>query len=426
MKRLFSFVLSALFLFSLCTPCAAQDGPKIENTEYAFIYNPVFDEVLYESKADKVIYPASTVKMMTGIVAIEYYAGRYDTEITVTEEVLALTGGTKISYKLGEVLTVEQLLYGLIVGNGNDAAYALALSVCPTVEEFVALMNEKAKSLGAVDTVYVNPTGVDDTKAQTTVRDVAKIAAYASGMKEYIKYASCERYDMDATNMVGIRTIANKNWLVSRSYVEKYYLTYATGLNAGYTVKGGECCVASATKDGVTIIAVVMYAPTSGLTTTNYAFDDAKNMLKWAYSAYGYERVLSRSEIVCEIPVELSASLDYVALLPQEDVYAFLPLSVDIDAQIERRYTLYEESLTAPVAEGTEAGYMTLYYDGEQIGEVPLVTKSALSKSTALTLWTGAKEILSSLWTVAVVIVLLIFFALVIFANAYLRGRKKR
>ncbi len=426
MKRSISFVLSALFLFSLWLPCAAEDEPKIENTEYAFIYNPVFDEVLYESKADKVIYPASTVKMMTGIVAIEYYAGRYDTKVTITEEVLALTGGTKISYKLGEVLTVEQLLYGLIVGNGNDAAYALALSVCPTVEDFVALMNEKAKGLGALSTVYVNPTGVDDSKAQTTVRDVAKIAAYASGMKEYVKYASCERYDMDPTNMVGIRTIANKNWLVSRSYVEKYYLPYATGLNAGYTVKGGECCVASATKDGVSIIAVVMYAPTSNFNTTNYAFDDAKNMLKWAYSAYGYERVLSRSEIVCEIPVELSASLDYVALLPREDVYAFLPSSVDVNSQIERRYTLYEESLTAPVAEGAEVGYMTLYYDGEQIGEVPLVTKSALSKSTALTLWTGAKEILSSLWTVAVVIALLVFFALVIFANAYLRGRKKR
>lgn len=428
MKRYLCILLSALFIFLTGVPASAEEKNelKIENTEYAFIYNPVFDEVLYESKADKVIYPASTVKMMTGIVSIEYYTGRYDTQITVTREVLDLTGGTKISYKLGEVLTVEQLLYGLIVGNGNDAAYALALSVCPTVEEFVTLMNEKAKSLGASSTVYANPTGVDDTKAQTTVRDVAKIAAYASSMKEYVKYSSCERYDMEATNMSGERTIANKNWLVSRSYVEKYYLSYATGLNAGSTVKGGECCVASATKDGVSVIAVVMYAASSSTETTNYAFEEAVKMLKWAYSSYGYQRVLSASDIVCEVPVELSASYDYVALLPKEDVYAFLPSGVDVDADIERRYTLYEDSLTAPVAEGYETGLMTLYYDGEQIGEVALVTKNSLSRSTALTVWSRVKGVLSGISAVAVMLALLIFFACVIFANAYLRSRNKK
>ena len=424
MKRVVCLALSFLFVLLICPVCRGAEL-KVENTEYAFIYNPVFDEVLYESKADKVIYPASTVKMMTGIIAIEYYAGRYDTEITFNAEMLSLTGGTKISYKEGEVLTVEELLYGLLVGNGNDAAYALALSVCPTVDEFVTLMNEKAKSLGAEHTVYANPTGVDDNKAQTTVRDVAKIAAYASSMKEFIKYSSCERYDMEPTNMVGIRTIANKNWLVSRSYVEKYYLSYATGLNAGSTVKGGECCVVSGTKDGVSIIAVVMYASTSSSPTVNYAFEDAKRMMQWAYSAYGYERILSGSEIVCEIPVDLSASYDYVALLPADDVYAFLPSEVDVTADIERRYTLDEERLTAPVAEGTRVGTMTLYYDGEAVGEVPLVTKNALSRSTTLTVWTWVKDTLSGVGAIVLIAAIIILVACVIFANAYMRGRKR-
>lgn len=424
MKRVICLILSALSLFLMWVPCTAAEL-QIENTEYAFIYNPVFDEVLYESKADKVIYPASTVKMMTGIVAIEYYSGRYDTEITFTEEMLSLTGGTKISYKVGEVLTVEQLLYGLLVGNGNDAAYALALSICPTVDEFVNLMNEKAKGLGADSTVYANPTGVDANKGQTTVRDVAKIAAYASSKKEFIKYSSCERYDMEPTNMVGIRTIANKNWLVSRSYVEKYYLSYATGLNAGSTVKGGECCVVSGVKDGVSIIAVVMYASSSSSPTVNYAFEDAKRMMQWAYSSYGYEKILSRSEIVCEIPVDLSASYDYVALLPKEDAYAFLPSDVDPSSDIERRYTLDTDRLTAPVAEGQIVGKMTLYYDGDAIGEVPLVTKNALSRSTALTLWTWVRNTLSGVGTMVLIIALIILFACVVVANAYMRGRKR-
>ncbi len=426
MKRLLCFVFSALFLCLSALPVGAIEPVKVENTDYAFIYNPVFDEVLYESKADKVIYPASTVKIMTGIIAIEYYGERTDTVITITEEVLELTSGTKLSYKLGERLTVEQLLYGLIVGNANDAAYALALSICPTVEEFVDLMNKKAKSLGAEDTVYANPTGYDDNKAQTTVRDLSKIAAYAAGMKDFIKYSRCERYDMEPTNMVGIRTIANKNWLVSTSYVDKYFLPYATGLNAGYTKNGGECCVVSATKDGVSIIAVVMKAPHTETPTVNYAFEDAKNMLKWAFSAYGYQKVLGTSEIVCEIPVSLSAEHDYVALLPGEDVYAFLPSDIDVEEDIERRYTLYEESLTAPFPEGREVGVMTLHYNGEEIGRAPLVTKMAMARSSALAAWTYIKGVLTNIWTVVVVIALIVFLGCVILANAYMRGRKKK
>ncbi|MBQ7006955.1 MAG: D-alanyl-D-alanine carboxypeptidase, partial [Oscillospiraceae bacterium] len=304
--------------------------------------------------------------------------------------------------------------------------YALALSISPTLEDFVHLMNEKAKSLGADSTVYTNPTGIDDSKGQTTVRDVAKIAAYAAANKEYIKYSSCERYEMAPTNMVGVRTIANKNWLVSRSYVEKYYLPYVTGLNAGSTVKGGECCVASATKDGVTMIVVVMYASTSTIPTTNLAFADAKNMLKWAYSAYGYEKVLSKSDIVCEIPVSLSSSRDYVALLPEEDIYAFMPTDVDITSEVECKYTLDKQELTAPVAEGQKAGQVTVYYKGKELGKTALVTKNALSKSAALTLWTNVKGFLFNFWTVAIAILLLAFFVIVIIANAYIRGRRNR
>lgn len=428
MKRAFCLLLSFAALFLLCAPCLADEEgpgePLIENTRYAYVYNPVFDTVMYEANADKIIYPASTVKMMTAIIAIEYYSGRTDTLITFTEEMLSYTGGTKISYKVGEELTVEQLLYGLVVGNGNDAAYALALSVSGTVEDFVALMNKKAAALGAENTHYTNPTGVDDNKAYTTVRDVAKIAAYAAGMEEYLKYSSCERYDMAPTNMVEARTIANKNYLVSRSYTTNYYLEYATGLNAGSTVKGGECCITSATKNGVSIITVAMNAPAASGVNKSHAFADSVTMLEWAYKAYGYERVLTRSDIVCEIPVRMSGSVDYVSLLPENEVYVFLPLSVDIENDIKREYTLYSEYLTAPVEEGQAAGEMTLFYDGEEVGRVTLVAKNALSRSAGLMVLEFFKTVFVNVWGLVLLILVILISVLAVFATAYRRGKR--
>lgn len=166
------FVDTACF----CAVGAAVDEPELDMARFAYVYNTDYDQVLYALNEDKILYPASTAKMMTAILALEYYEGKIDTRITITQEMLDLSGGTVVSYKLGEVLSVEQLLYGLVVANGNDAAYALALSIAGTVDGFVTLMNQKAAALGAKDTRYANPTGVDHNSAYTTAADVARIA----------------------------------------------------------------------------------------------------------------------------------------------------------------------------------------------------------------------------------------------------------
>ncbi len=424
MKRTIVCILCLAALF-LRLPVCAEDGPELASTRYAYVYNPALDTVLYEKNADKVIYPASTVKIMTAILALEYYRGRTDTEITFTEEMLDLSGGTVISYKSGEVLTVDQLLYGLVVGGGNDAAYALALSVSDSVEDFVDLMNQKAAALGAVGTRFTNPTGVDDNRSYTTVRDLAAIASYAAGMKEFLTYSSCERYFMDPTNMAGERTIANRNYLVSRSYVSSFFLSYATGLNAGSTVKGGDCCITSATKDGVTLIAIAMNASRKEGALTNAAFADIKTMLEWGYAAYGYQKVLTRADIVCEIPVDLSAATDYVSLLPAEEVSVFVPSGTDPETEIRREYTLFAERLQAPVEEGQEAGEMVLYYKDREVGRVALVTKNALPRSAGLTLWAWIKGALWNLGGLVAALAVLLFLLILVLANAYRRGRRK-
>lgn len=404
---------------------AADDHPTLSYARFVYCYCVEKDKVLYQNNEEKPLYPASTAKMMTAIIALEYFDDAYDTVITVSEEVVSLTGGTKINYKVGECVTAEQLLYGLIVGNGNDAAYALALSVSDSVDSFVKLMNDKAAALGAENTHFMNPTGVDDAKAYTTAKDVGVIAVYASKMDKYVKISSCEKYHMDPTNMTGERTIANKNYLVSKSYVSTYFLSYATGLNAGSTVKGGNCCVGLATKDGITVVAVVMNVPEKENSTVNSSFYDAKRLIEWAYDAYSYRKVQSKNDIVCEIPVHEAAEADHVALLPENDLLVYLPNDADLTKDIRREYELYDDYLAAPVDEGTAVGKMKLYYGDEYVGEVALITRNSLSRSVGLVLGNKLKKVIFNFWTLIIFVLLCIFAVICILINAYNRGRRR-
>ncbi|MCI8589189.1 MAG: D-alanyl-D-alanine carboxypeptidase [Clostridiales bacterium] len=424
-RKIGCLVILALFVGVMPYMVHAGEAPKLKEARFVCAYNTDYDTMLYAENEDKVVYPASTVKIMTAILSLEYYQGKMDSNITISQEVLDLAGGTLIGFKLDEVLTAEELLYGLIVGNGNDAAYALTLSIAPSVDEFVSLMNQKAEALGAKNTHYTNPTGVDDNGAYTTVADVARIAAYAAKMKSYTTISSCEKYTMGATNMSVERTIANKNYIVSNSYVSTYYLSYATGLNTGMTVKGGNCCVVSALKDGITNVAVVMnVGRTEALKTT--AFADAKALIEWTYQQYRYEKVLTTADIVCEIPVTLSSSTDHVALLPGEDVYVYLPNDADVENDIVRTYELTEKSLRAPVEAGVEAGEMVLYYRDAEVGRVSLVTKNEVEGSIGLKMGAWFRAFFSNLWTLIFIALGVLIVITWILLTAYQRGSRKK
>ena len=428
MKRLCAAAAALIILISSLTAVsvsAADEKPSLAMTRFAYVYNLDDGFVMYEENAEKVIYPASTAKMMTAILALEYYADNYGKVITITEEVVnAAAGGTIISYKTGEQVTVEQLLYGLIVANGNDAAYALAFSIAQTEEAFVALMNEKAKQLGAENTNFVNPTGVDNSLGYTTVRDIAAIACYAARIKKYTEISSAEKYTMSPTNMVGERVMANKNYLTSRSYTTKYYLSYCIGLNAGATVRGGNCCVALASKNGITMLAVAMNVA-DGEGSVNYAFSDCKSMLEWAYDSFGYVKVLSSSEIVYEVPVRYCSSVDYVSLLPKDDVYVFLKKDTDIKSEIRGEYRLFADTLDAPVAEGQTVGEMVLFKGDDEVGRVDLVTKNALSRSGALYAGDKLKKLFFNVWGVICVCVLVLVAVAGVLIKAYSRSRRQ-
>ena len=189
MKRFLALIFSLIFIASLSLPSfAIDDPPEVEKCQSAYLYSFANNRVLYEYNPEKRVYPTSTVKIMTGLLALEHFAGALDTEVTVTKEMLSKVKGNKLSPSLtaGEVVTVEQMLYGCLVGGANDAAYVLAYATSGNVESFITDMNAKAALIGAYSTKYTNPTGMHDDAMYTTARDTAQIAIYAQKNEDFV------------------------------------------------------------------------------------------------------------------------------------------------------------------------------------------------------------------------------------------------
>ncbi len=401
-------------------------GPEVEELEGAYLYNFENDTVLFEYDANEKVYPASTVKLMTAIVAFEYFEGRLDTPITVTSAMLDEVSGNKIGFFEGEVVTVEQMLNCMLVNSANDAAIILAHACAGSTESFVELMNGKAEEIGAYDTHYTNPTGMHSSAMVTTARDTAEIAKYAYGISGFMEITATPKYVMEETNLSDYRNIYNRNCMISKYYSVDYYYSSAIGMNAGATQQGGYaiCAVAEDAEDGLTYLAVVLGADEEDGVTYNYV--NAERMLDWAFSSYGYTKVLTTSQVICEIDVRLSSALDYVTLSPEREISVYLPSSVDPETDIHYSYNTYEDPVDAPVEAGQEVGTITVIYGDEILGSCSLVTTSSIARSEFLYFLDRVGEFTESRFFRATVVSAIVLSILYILAKAGLRERRFR
>jgi len=361
--------------------------PIVEGCTAYYLYNFENDRVLASVGCDEVVYPASAVKLMTGIIAVEELGGDLERKITVTNEMIKNCVGNNLGFKAGEIVTVKDMLYACLVGGANDAALILASTVSENEKTFVDLMNTKASLIGAFDTHYTNPTGIHDPAMVTTGTDTAIIAKYAHSLPLLREIVATPKYVMEKTNMTDFRNIYSRNCLIS-----KYYDTYNTpyryegaiGMNAGYTTASGAVVVATAeNKDGdLSYLAVLMGGSMENGENASYA--GAVTLFNWAFAAYDYLDILSTEKVICEVPVSLSSAVDHVTLVPQNALTAYLPTSTDIEAEVEYSYTLDVESLSAPVKMGQRAGMVTVVFGGEVIGSSPLITTVDVERSELL------------------------------------------
>ncbi len=419
----------------------STEPPALTGIASAYLYNFENEVELYQYNTEKVLFPASTVKLMTGILAVEALGAKPDLKITVTAEMLRKATGNNIGLVDGEIVTVRDMLYACLMGGANDAACVLAHAVVDlgepvatddpeqtAMEKFVARMNTKASLLGAMKTKYTNPTGIHDDKMVTTVADTAAIAKYAYSLPLLREIVAAAKYVMEETNLSSFRNIYSRNCLISK-YYDTYDVPYryegATGMNAGGTTVAGSCLVATAENaDGdLTYLTVVMGANYDN--EKNYAYEAAHALFDWAFSAWRYFDVLSPDTLICETPVRLSSVVDHVSLVPKDSLRVYLPSETDIEKEIEYGYSLYHDALNAPVKKDSLAGIVSVSYKGVTIGSSDLVTTVDIERSEFLNILDQIETFTKSPTFIVIIVTAIILTVAYVLVSARIRAKTK-
>lgn len=299
--------------------------------------------VLYEQNADAKMLIASTTKILTALVAIE--EGVLSDTVTVSREA-AWTEGSSMYLKEGEELTLETLLYGLLLCSGNDAAVAIAEHIAGSEAGFAKLMNKKAEELGMTGSSFANPNGLDHEDHYSTARDMAVLACAAVNNETLVRIASTKSVT------IGGRTMTNHNKLLSM-------VEGCIGLKTGYTQAAGRTLVSCAERNGQRLVAVTLQDGND--------WADHESLLEYGFSAYTASRAAVLGQTVGEAPV-LGGASDTVALVAAESFS--WPLAADETLETTLELT---GPLTAPVAAGTAAGEALFTVNGQEVGRVTLI-----------------------------------------------------
>jgi D-alanyl-D-alanine carboxypeptidase (penicillin-binding protein 5/6) len=270
------FFLALLFF----TGTALADWPEytgeMNDDFYVMLVDADSGRILYEHNSDEQIYPASTTKIMTCIVTLENAS--LDETVTIPAECdwRGRNGYSSLDIREGEEISMKDLLYGMMVVSGDDAADAIAIKVGGSIEGFVEMMNAKAKELGMDSSHFANAGGLDKEGPYVTVRDMAKLTVYAMKNPDFRDIVGRADYDMPETNKQNARTVDTTNKLLDPE--EDYYYEYATGIKTGSTPKAGGCLVSSAAKDGMNLICLVYGESPS---SKKQRWTISKELLEW-------------------------------------------------------------------------------------------------------------------------------------------------
>ena len=320
------------------------------SAEKAILMDGATGRVLYEKNADQQSLIASTTKIMTALVVCEQ-CNVLD-RMRIPKEAVGIEGSS-MYLREGEILTIQELLYGLMLHSGNDAAVALAIYCGGTVEGFAQLMNDKARVLGLTGTHFENPNGLDAPGHYSTAGDLAVLAAYAMENPIFYKTVSAKNVT------VGERYLKNHNKLL-------WQVDGADGVKTGYTRAAGRILVSSATRNGRRLIAVTLNDPND--------WQDHAALLEEGFSRYTVHRIVSEGDILGTIEIA-GGQVGFVQLIAAENFDYSLA-----DDEIPEVIITGPGFVYAPVAEGAEAGFAHICINGESVGKVPLIFGETVEK----------------------------------------------
>ncbi len=365
MKRIGTIIIVCALLFTLC-PVSVRAAPAEVAAKSAILMDAATGTILYEQNAHEKLAPASVTKVMTMLLIMEAIeAGRIGWDDSVTaSEAAAAKGGSQVYLKVGETMTVTDMVKSIAVSSANDCACAMAEHIAGSEEAFVERMNQRAKELGMADTHFVNCTGLDDapnaSEHLTSAHDIALMSR-----ELLMKHPKIKEF-----TTIWMDTIRNGTFGLSNTNKMVRFYPGATGLKTGFTQAAGYCLSASAQRDGMELIAVVM-----GSESSQARFGACKSLLDYGFANYA----LIQPEFQAgQVSVNLG-TVGVVRAIPTETPQLLIDraqrgtVTTDIDL---------EEQVTAPVSKGQRLGTMTVR-SGEQIlRQIPLVAAEPVTKLT--------------------------------------------
>ena len=347
LRRIFAGVAVGILAAILFLPVKAG----AISAECAILIDAQTGRVLYEKKAEEKSLIASTTKIMTALVICEQ-TNVLD-RVKIPKEAVSIEGSS-MYLKEGEVLTVQELLYGLMLQSGNDAAVALAIYCGGTVEGFTELMNDKAHRLGMTQSHFTNPNGLDSPGNYSTARDMAILTAYAMQNPIFAQTVSTK------TITIGERCLRNHNKLL-------WQLEGANGVKTGYTKAAGRILISSVTRMGRQLIAVTFNAPDD--------WQDHKTLIEDGFSRFTVQQLVRQGQTLGQL--ELAGGQETsVDLIAAEDFSYSLVQGERVTISLPEAGFAY-----APVAEGQEAGFAHILVDGTAVAKVPLVYGATIERA---------------------------------------------
>lgn len=380
MKRTIAFVMTLVMMIIMSMPSlsvsAADFGFTADITaDYVYMEELNSGTVVHSVRAQEQVPPASLTKIMTYIVVAENIPDLENTYITVTHDMLATMDPESsvmgLSHHIdadGTEVSALELLYGLMLPSGNDAALALAHYVGNgNIDNFVDMMNRKAGQLGCSSTHFVNPHGLHDPMHYSTAYDLAVMTKYALDKPYFREIVKSKFYIVESLSSL----IETTNYLIDPDYPQ-YYRSYATGVKTGYTDQAGKCLISTAEKDGYEYLCIVLGTPFSYAENVNYAMLDTGELYDWAFENIFTTPILKQNEIVKTLGIEFVWGNDPVEIIPEQEVSALLPKNYD-KSLVTTKIDL-PDYLSAPVEKGEVVGSITVCYDGEEVGTTNLVS----------------------------------------------------
>ena len=387
MRKILSFILCFMLIFSLSVTAKEKtvssecditdlDVPLSEATETsavgttleikaksAVLLEPNTGKILYEQNADEQLPPASITKIMSLLLVMEALdRGDFDLETVVTASEHACSmGGSQIWLEPGEGMTVHDLLKATVIASANDACVALGELVAGSEEGFVELMNKKAKELGMNSTTFKNCTGLDAEGHITTANDVAIMSG------ELIRHELIKDY-----STVWMDTLRDgKSELVNTNKLVRFYMG-TTGLKTGTTSIAKYCLSATAQREGLSLVAVIMAGETSA-----DRFEGAKKLLDFGFANFSFQNI-GAGLTETEIPL-LKGEKKTLKVKADEELSLLTQKSAKNDI---KRETEWNKNITAPIKKGQTVGYVNIYNGEENIGKIPIKAAESIKKRT--------------------------------------------